>query len=458
MKKKMVWKTVAAACCCGLASCTSPVGETPSTIHLKGQLSDMGTQKVCLRYDGASSVLGSSRDFWLLTDGDGRFDTTLVLKEPAYFNLSRNTLYLSPGDDLTLRVTQNNEEAEFCGTGAAANHYMKHRLFPKAGSFLKGGRNLRGSFEATKALIDSLAAVRMHTLDTLTQVSETFKRMERARVQADVLNSCILYMSYSDLLTGAKTKEERKQRYNDFLDSLTPFVSPLYRNLLDESLLDVAVVRNVLSYSQESDFSDRWFTGIQLPARTVELFDCRAIADRLRNEVTEQTVLEARSMKDRTTQIDFAVELEGLVTKAATLLPGEPAVDFVFTDADGREKRLSDFKGKAIYIDLWATWCGPCIKESPAFDALGVKYAGKDIVFLPVSTDSSTKPWERFLKSHPKQLAQYHSIDTALKEGWSMMYIPRFILIDKDFKIVNAFAPRPSSDEIVKLLDGILAQ
>ena len=44
-------------------------------------------------------------------------------------------------------------------------------------------------------------------------------------------------------------------------------------------------------------------------------------------------------------------------------------------------KHLADFKGKVIYIDLWATWCGPCIQESPAFEALGKKYVGKDIVF-----------------------------------------------------------------------------
>lgn len=45
-------------------------------------------------------------------------------------------------------------------------------------------------------------------------------------------------------------------------------------------------------------------------------------------------------------------------------------------------KHLADFKGKVIYIDLWATWCGPCIQESPAFEALGKKYVGKDIVFF----------------------------------------------------------------------------
>lgn len=53
------------------------------------------------------------------------------------------------------------------------------------------------------------------------------------------------------------------------------------------------------------------------------------------------------------------------------------------TDVDGNEKKLSDFRGKLIYIDLWATWCGPCIQESPAFTALSEKYP--DIEFLQIS-------------------------------------------------------------------------
>ena len=67
------------------------------------------------------------------------FDTTFVLKEPTYYTISRNTLYLTPGDDMTIKVAQTNTEAEFSGIGAEANNYMKFRLFPKGG-FLSGSR------------------------------------------------------------------------------------------------------------------------------------------------------------------------------------------------------------------------------------------------------------------------------------------------------------------------------
>ena len=118
--------------CCCLGSCNSGTKqELANTVHLKGQLLDMGSQNVRMRFDGAASMLGDSRDILLKTDAAGYFDTTFVLKEPTYYTISRNTLYLTPGDDMTIKVTQTNTEAEFSGIGAEANNYMKFRLFSR---------------------------------------------------------------------------------------------------------------------------------------------------------------------------------------------------------------------------------------------------------------------------------------------------------------------------------------
>ena len=108
-------------------SCTEKKSNFINTVHLKGQLLDMGSQNVRMRFDGAASMLGDSRDILLKTDASGHFDTTFVLKEPTYYTISRNTLYLTPGDDMTIKVTQTNTEAEFSGIGAEANNYMKFR-------------------------------------------------------------------------------------------------------------------------------------------------------------------------------------------------------------------------------------------------------------------------------------------------------------------------------------------
>lgn len=454
MKKRTILAT-AVFCCC-LVSCNNGTKqEVANTVHIKGQLIDMGGQSVRMRFDGAASMLGDSRDILLRTDTIGNFDTTFVLKEPAYYTISRNTLYLTPGDDMTMKVTQTNTEAEFSGKGAEANNYMKFRLFPKGGSYLEAGSNLRENFTSTKALVDSLAAVRMNTLDTLNNVSDEFKKLETARIKADVINSYICYASYSRMFAGVKTEEEMLAKWKEFNASLAPDVTPIYKDIMNEDMLNVAVVRDVLSYQEDSTLTSLWFKDISIPERTAELYACAKIVSDLREEVSEKTVNKAKTFLQTVKSLDFATEIERKIIQASKLLPGQPAMDFEVTDVEGNVKHLADFKGKVIYIDLWATWCGPCIQESPAFEALGKKYAGKDIIFLPVSTDTTTKPWLRYLNEHKKELTQYHSNDVALKESWAIMYIPRFILIDKDFKIVNAYAPRPSSEEISPLIDSL---
>ena len=85
-----------------IMGCHSP---KVNTIHLKGQMADMGTQEVIMEYTGVTGDFGTSLNRIIKTDASGYFDTTFVLEQPMYFNISRNILYLSPGDDLEVYLT-----------------------------------------------------------------------------------------------------------------------------------------------------------------------------------------------------------------------------------------------------------------------------------------------------------------------------------------------------------------
>lgn len=449
-----------AALSCSLVACKTNKRQEDNafTVHLRGHLVDIGEDFVRMNYDGAEAFLGDNRDIMLKIDSAGYVDTTLVLHKPAYFNISRNTLYLTPGDDLTFTITASNTEAEFQGKGAEANNYMKGRLFPKGGSFLDAGRNLRGDFTSTMKLVDSLAEIRMQELEALTNVSDEFRKLETARIKADVINSYIYYASYSNLLAGTTDRNELFTKWNDFMLSITPYVSKKIQEITDEEFLDVAVVRNVIAKHQDSTLNKKWFNGVTLPLRTQELFGCAKIIDNLRMEVSDEALEEARMFLQTVQNKDFAIEVEAKITQNMKLLPGQPAIDLEITDVAGNTKKLSDFKGKLIYIDLWATWCGPCLQEAPFFEKMSQKYVGKDIVFIPISTDRTRGPWLAFLEEHKKELEQFHSTDVAMEDGWLLYGIPRFILIDKDFNIINAFAPRPSNEATIALIDSWLAK
>src|SRR3954470_17241648 len=99
-----------------------------------------------------------------------------------------------------------------------------------------------------------------------------------------------------------------------------------------------------------------------------------------------------------------------LAKKLAPLAHGEVAAltmataplrlpDLTFEDADGKPKKLSDWRGKTVLLNLWATWCVPCRKEMPALDALQTKLGGKDfeVVAINIDTRDAEKP-KNFLK------------------------------------------------------------
>ncbi|MDU1892894.1 MAG: TlpA disulfide reductase family protein [Dysgonomonas sp.] len=152
---------------------------------------------------------------------------------------------------------------------------------------------------------------------------------------------------------------------------------------------------------------------------------------------------------------------KGVVSKVADNKKGQQAIDFKFPDINGKDIALSDFKGKVVYIDVWATWCAPCIKEIPELKKLEEEYHGKDIVFLGVSIDRSKDKdkWKTFLEKREMKGIQIFAGDKAqkeLKDPYKIATIPRFILVGKDGKLISGDAPRPSSTEIRLLLDSTL--
>lgn len=431
---------------------------TEQTVHLKGQLIDMGSNIVSMQYDDAAGFLGTSRDVQIKTDAKGFFDIVVPLKKPTYYSICRNTLYLTPGDNMTIKITQNNTEATFQGKGAEANNYMKYRLFPKGGSYLDAGQNLKKDFQSTKKTIDSLAAIRQQQLNALKNVSPEFKDLETARIKADVLNSYICYASYAGIARNAKNRQEAQEAIKSFYNSLTPLVQPLYKQLNKDNYLNVAVVRDVFGYLFDPTTAE-WGKGITLSSRAKELYATDKYIGLLREKTTPELLDSVKTFMNTQKYADFKTELQDKANQVSKLLPGQPAFDFTLDDVNGQQHKLSDFKGKVIYIDLWATWCGPCIQESPHFEALSKEYQGKNIVFVPISTDTNRKAWLSFLKMHKKELTQYHTTDQVISKDWGVFYIPRFILIDKQFKIADAYAPLPSSgEEIKKALDKELSK
>ncbi len=143
------------------------------------------------------------------------------------------------------------------------------------------------------------------------------------------------------------------------------------------------------------------------------------------------------------------------------LVPGAQALDFTMTDKKGKVFRLSDFRGKAVYIDVWATWCGPCCAEIPYMEKLAAHYAkNKDIELISISLDEDHAKWEKKLAEDKPEWKQYICPDAFTSElckNYDINAIPRFLFFDKDGKVISLDAPRPSEDGIIEYIDKHLA-
>ncbi|MDR3220377.1 MAG: TlpA family protein disulfide reductase [Dysgonamonadaceae bacterium] len=154
---------------------------------------------------------------------------------------------------------------------------------------------------------------------------------------------------------------------------------------------------------------------------------------------------------------DQKARLKDVIATVVKNTKGEIAIDFSFPDKEGKATALSDFKGKVVYIDVWATWCGPCIKEIPYIKNLEAEYHGKNIVFLSISVDNEKdrQKWADFIQKEELKGIQLFagSKSKDILGPYKIKDIPRFILVGKDGKLITAEAPRPSSSEIRSLLN-----
>tara|TARA_R110001583_G_scaffold191112_1_gene355966 strand:+ start:3300 stop:4313 length:1014 start_codon:yes stop_codon:yes gene_type:complete len=137
---------------------------------------------------------------------------------------------------------------------------------------------------------------------------------------------------------------------------------------------------------------------------------------------------------------------------------GKPSPLFTnYENFKGGTTSLSDFKGKYVYIDVWATWCRPCINEIPSLKKLEDEFHGKNIAFVSISVDklNAHGAWKKMVKDLDLggvQLYADNNFESDFITAFEINAIPRFILIDPEGNIVNADADRPSNPKLREFL------
>ncbi|WP_051350456.1 TlpA family protein disulfide reductase [Dyadobacter alkalitolerans] len=388
-------------------------------------------------------------------------------------------LYVNPGDDIVIEPDsgKSRKNVNYAGDGSTVNRFIKRSQDAQQQCEVTNGKYIIQIMDDAEffARMDAFKKKHQELLNSLL----TDKNVDP--------NTLKVMQSRKEMMEYHFYQKYTQSKYGyDMNDPAIPakLLAPI-KNLPEDSL---ALAINMYDYAAilANFLESNIFAQV---AKQTEGRDPDSIAGKY-PEIADSFIQEqpySRQLKDhfRAANINFWVGMEGVspelqklrdlfnkevdVPQYTTTLnksfgiwerigPGKPAPDFTGQTADGKNMSLSSLKGKVVYVDVWATWCGPCKEEFPHSKKLMKAFKGNDkVAFLFVSTDENVETWKKMLpdKSVPEGIhinqVQKNQPDD-IWENYRIWGIPRYILIDADGKMLQTHAPRPSSGKVEDLL------
>ena len=133
-------------------------------------------------------------------------------------------------------------------------------------------------------------------------------------------------------------------------------------------------------------------------------------------------------------------------------------IDFKSVGRDGKPLRLSDFRGKVVFMNFWATWCIPCLAEMPAMERLHQRMRGKPFVILAISQGDSLEKINAYAKKHKLSFEMVLDLDAEIGTTYRADKLPLTYIISPDGLVLRrAVGPREwDSEEAVRLLERFM--
>ena len=398
----------------------------------------------------------------------------IIYSEPGTDTFGRyfsNNFYVEPGGELTVTLAkeEGNENTFAYACEGSAAVYMQlldslaqsEVVFQERYSDKRNGhyslkwedfdKELREMIEYQKALIAHAEGL-----------SDDFKTIMKAELFAKRVSHVMVYEGTFNSLKEEGTEdfvapgiEDRYEKAFAFDEVATG--SPSFRYLIGEYDTEEKT-ESPRPQSLKERFEKR-YEWLKTNEHIPEIFRPYMLADYIRQLPDKLGIDEALHFKEDFVKaypnVASVKKVSADYAKWEPLIKGHLAPDFEYESLEGKSVSLSSLKGNVVYVDVWATWCRPCIAEFPDSKALKERFKdAKDVKWLYVSIDDANarEKWKKAVAKH--QLKGTHLFSG---QGWgatiAKLYqirgIPRYILVDKAGNIHNADAPAPSSGEVI---------
>lgn len=430
----------------------------------------------------------------VLTDSQGNFHyKTNKITQPFEGNLGIGKrlnfpFYLAPGFVLKIVANAENEDSFYqslllTGPGSMTNQYWVKKYF-----FEKNLPILPGSNKWFEIKPDSFAYEGLERLNldafaieieknvfnyaNKEPYEEFFKKYSIIDIKFRKLNSLLQYSLYNGLSTE-KTESLIKKCIDPNLFkflSLDNYLGNLnYKETISflylEYLLNKEIEKNkeILQnkVKRKLEIANNLYTG-----KTKD-FVLDHIIKKYMNDtysLNEMNMFKSFIFKinDQNMRAQLLKEYSNSLDFMANANVGKEAPVFNLPDTSGQMHNLQSFRGKVVFVDLWASWCGPCKREMPLLKILNDEYSssGKlQIISIAVNDADGKDSRLKFINQHGFNWLQLEDQDGFVSRKYRVGGIPRFILIDKEGKILSYDAPSPSDKEkLKKIIDMAIAK
>lgn len=396
---------------------------------------------------------------------DGTFKDTLRIDTDHYmFYDGKNfaPIYIDKGNSINITYDANdfNNTLGFSGEGAdVSNYLLKKKTIEK----------------------DLLGPDNVYTLD----------EAEYKTAFSKVKDSLTAYITSAQNIPAAYIDKEKRNLTYDYLSKLNIYklYHAYYTKKTDFDVSEGFLSElNNIDYGNEVDFNfSNSYVGLvnshyQKQAEAIAKSDSIApdlayiqAVSKVQSNVIKNTLLfnNAKSgitytndleafysaYMEASTNEEHKAEITKSYNKLKTLAKGNPSPKFVdYMNYEGGTTSLDDLKGKFVYIDVWATWCGPCKREIPFLKEVEEQYHDKNIAFVSLSIDKADDKdkWRSMIEDKDMggiQLFADKDWASSFVKDYQIQGIPRFILIDTEGNIISANAPRPSDSKLIDLFN-----
>jgi len=414
-------------------------------------------------------VFGNDFEKDVTISENGTFNDTLKITKDGFYTLrvgrESSPVYLIKGAQIgvTLDAKEFDESLIYSGSVASENNYLaaKYLLSEKGMAFDKMFSLTENDFiKEINKLNDSYKSL----LTTTKGLSEDFKVKETKELEYAHINNLENYQEYYRYFTKSNDFVVSDTYYDALKDFDYANMDAYNNSKAYKSLLETHFNR-LASINSGKDGKNATLSYMQIVNSNVPNGKEKdeLMTNFLRYGMKADTTLEevyALYKKENPTSKNLAkITMRYELLKKLT--PGKVSPTFSYENHKGGKTSLADLKGKLVYVDVWATWCGPCKREIPFLKELDKDFHGKNIAFVSISIDEKKDydAWKTMVTK--EELGGYQLFaDKDWKSTFVTEYgirgIPRFLLIDAEGKIINSDAPRPSSTTIRSTLDGLL--